>query len=88
MDYCREVATQRIELGTELRIEHVAYHRHARRPLRHSAEIGMTELRHGAAAGTRCRKIVRTASGEIECLVETRDIKLSSSSGMMTSLFL
>jgi hypothetical protein len=28
------------------------------------------------------RKIVRTASGEIECLSETRDIKLSSSRGM------
>jgi hypothetical protein len=34
------------------------------------------------------RKIVRTASGEIECLSETRDIKLSSSSGTMTPLFL
>src|ERR1700722_2876765 len=29
------------------------------------------------------RKIVRTASGEIECLSETRDIRLSSFSGIL-----
>jgi hypothetical protein len=31
------------------------------------------------------RKMVRTASDEIECLSETRDIKPSSSNGMMIS---
>ena len=46
----RDVAAQRIQLGLKLRVEHVADHRHARRPLRHPAEFGMTELGHAAAS--------------------------------------
>src|SRR5674476_245190 len=45
----REVAAERIELGLELCVEHVADHRHARRPLRHPAEIGVAELSHPPA---------------------------------------
>jgi hypothetical protein len=46
----RDVRTERVQLGLELRIKHFAYHRHARRPLRHSAEIGVTELGHPTAS--------------------------------------
>jgi hypothetical protein len=45
----RYVAAERVQLGLELRVEHIANHRHARRPLRHSAEIGVAELGHPAA---------------------------------------
>jgi hypothetical protein len=46
----RDVGAEGVEFGLELHVEHVADHRHARRPLRHSAEIGMAKLGHPAAA--------------------------------------
>jgi hypothetical protein len=48
-----EVAAQRVQLGVERLVEHVAHHGHARRPLRHSAEIGVAKLRHPAASTTK-----------------------------------
>jgi hypothetical protein len=52
----RDVATQCVELGLELRVEHVADHRHSRRPLRHAAEIWVTELSHPAAPALESRE--------------------------------
>jgi hypothetical protein len=52
----REVAAQRVQLGLELTIEHYAHHGHARRPLRHPVEIGVTELRHLAASTPESRE--------------------------------
>jgi hypothetical protein len=36
--------------------EHLADHRHARRPLRHAAEVGVAELGHPAAAPPQSRE--------------------------------
>ncbi len=52
----RDVGAQRVQLGLELRVEHVANHRHARRPLRHPAEVGVAELGHPAAPAPESRE--------------------------------
>jgi hypothetical protein len=52
----RKIAAERVQLGLELRVEHIANHRHARRPLRHSPEIGMAELGHPAASAPESRE--------------------------------
>jgi hypothetical protein len=52
----RDVAAECVQLGLELRVEHVADHRHARRPLRHPAEVGVAELGHPAASAPESRE--------------------------------
>ena len=47
------VACDGAELCPEAVVEHVADHGHTGRPLRHSAELSMTELRHGSTAAAR-----------------------------------
>jgi hypothetical protein len=46
-------ARAKLEDGLELRVEHVADHRHARRPLRYPF-VGMAELGHTAASASEC----------------------------------
>jgi hypothetical protein len=45
-----DASSVQIASSFDLRSLHVADHRHAARPLRHSAEISVAELRHAAAA--------------------------------------
>jgi hypothetical protein len=58
---------KRVELGFELRVEHVPDHRHTGRPLGHAAEVRVTELRHPPASATKSHQNSLYASGDIEC---------------------
>jgi hypothetical protein len=80
-----QLTAYRIKLGFQLVIEHIANHGHTGRPLRHSADSAWLNWAIVPPPERSARSIVRTASGETECLSDTREIKLSSFSGIESS---